>query len=1316
MESNVIREWTDSDILTRQLRLINDIQTENLVGSWERGEHEEHIFWSDSMFSLHELPINPGNLIAVQEADSFIYEKDLDLVRQKREELEYANYADFYLRINTPDGKQKRIHARERKVSSGETILYQGSWQDEVREKENQQPLKDQNNRLNQQLKLFHRSEEVAGSGSWQVNLITFETVYSDNIYRIHGLPPQSITPHVDTFRKFIHPADRAIVLKTQEKAYQEKIPLHLEYRIIREDGEERYINQVSHLLKNEKGEHVLAGSTHDITEQKMLEIQLREANDILSVQNELFMHAEKICTLGSWQFNLETRKSIFSANMYRLFGLKPHSVQPGFENFVQYIHSDDRDEVRNAYAKAIEENIAPDIKYRIVRADGKLRTLRQEGRFIKSGDNEQLLIGIVHDITEKQEQEKLLREINEKLSVQNESFRQAEKLADIGSWTWHLHTNEMIYSDNVYIIYGLKPQSAQAGYEHFGKYVHSDDRERMKAVHDTIRELREPLNVEYRIIRQDGELRYLRSRSHPITTGDGQTIIIGTMQDISEEVMMQQQLLDKIRFAEVLGDSMPDRIIVTDAANNILSLNKTCESVYKLKKEQVQGKNFFDVFPQVKLPPVLERFKRALSGETIHLPVMQSFKAPGYHELLMVPLRDEQGSVSGILHVMHDITRQQQLQEQLTSRLQFIEKLQEASIDRIMVLDADLYFQLWNKQCEQYYDLSKEHVIGKNILEVFPKFKTDPLYRHCLSALEGETVHVPANEREGLAGYQESYFIPLKNEVNHITGVLWIMHDLTERFISEKKLRISEAHLKTAEDLARLGSWEYTLSEGSLFWSDGMFRIYGYAPQTFEPTLKFFLSTIHPDDRSRLENIIETADTMQEEFSFQQRIFTLDARMLYVQVSARPVADVSGNITAIIGTALDITQQRLSEEEMRRNAARMRLQYMLDRQAETIRNVGTWQLNIDSGKMIWGESLFRLLGYKPFQFEPDLKKFINTIYAPDRKAMKDHLDQAIQQPDGLLPFFEYRIDKADQGIRYFRSSCKIYTNQAGRSLIGTLQDVTEDVILRKQLAELNNTLEQNNKELQEMNEELSSFAFVASHDLREPLRKVQVFSRLINESEGDKLSEKSRDYFKRMLSAVQRMDHLIDDILNFSRISTSSNESVEVNLDQLLKTVKADMIQSISKTHADIQSDPLPSIYGTHSHIYVLFQNLLSNALKYQQPGNVPVVNINSAIVRGKEVDHPIADNDTSYARITFSDNGIGFEEQYSKKIFQMFQRLHGLHEYPGTGMGLAICKKIIEHHNGFIIARSVPGEGAAFECYFPIPENGVLLQSDVV
>jgi light-regulated signal transduction histidine kinase (bacteriophytochrome) len=270
---------------------------------------------------------------------------------------------------------------------------------------------------------------------------------------------------------------------------------------------------------------------------------------------------------------------------------------------------------------------------------------------------------------------------------------------------------------------------------------------------------------------------------------------------------------------------------------------------------------------------------------------------------------------------------------------------------------------------------------------------------------------------------------------------------------------------------------------------------------------------------------------------------------------------------------------------------------------------------------------------------------------------------------------------------------------------------VTRDLTKQKQAEEdLRNSAQQlqlKNRALEAKNQELASFAYVSSHDLQEPLRKIQTFASRIVEMEDNKLSDKGRDYFMRMQNAALRMQTLIEDLLSYSRTNTSEQNFEKTDLNKILQEVKNDLKDTIEEKKGVIKSETLPALNVIPFQIGQLFTNILSNALKFSKPDVAPVVHITVSQVKGSSIDHTDANPDKTYHRICFMDNGIGFEPEHRIKIFEVFQRLHGRSEYSGTGIGLAICKKIIENHDGIILADSLPDQGASFYVYFPEQEN---------
>lgn len=236
------------------------------------------------------------------------------------------------------------------------------------------------------------------------------------------------------------------------------------------------------------------------------------------------------------------------------------------------------------------------------------------------------------------------------------------------------------------------------------------------------------------------------------------------------------------------------------------------------------------------------------------------------------------------------------------------------------------------------------------------------------------------------------------------------------------------------------------------------------------------------------------------------------------------------------------------------------------------------------------------------------------------------------------------------------------------------------------------------NEELENSNAELSSFSYVASHDLKEPLRKIQLFTDRILEKESANLSTSGKEDFKRILSAVVRMQNLFDALLNFSRVNSPEKATVVTDLNYILDEVKLDLKDLIEEKSAIIESVSLPEMKIVPVQFQQLFLNIIGNALKYSKEGVAPHVKITS---------RRISVNAKKRAgwEISFSDNGIGFEQQFEPKIFQLFQRLHGKSEYAGTGIGLAICKKIMSNHGGSIRATSQPGVGSVFTIFVPEP-----------
>ncbi|MCW3075470.1 MAG: response regulator [Bacteroidetes bacterium] len=262
--------------------------------------------------------------------------------------------------------------------------------------------------------------------------------------------------------------------------------------------------------------------------------------------------------------------------------------------------------------------------------------------------------------------------------------------------------------------------------------------------------------------------------------------------------------------------------------------------------------------------------------------------------------------------------------------------------------------------------------------------------------------------------------------------------------------------------------------------------------------------------------------------------------------------------------------------------------------------------------------------------------------------------------------------------------------------------EVKDRIASEEKVVELNKQLLKNIEQLESTNKELDQFAFIASHDLQEPLRKIRTFSNRVVTKYKDQLDEEGKMYMDKMQNACERMQNLINDILAFSKIAITKEALIYSDLNALIDEVLSDMDLPIQEKNAKITVGQLPKLKVYPSLIKPLFQNLINNSLKYSQKTVTPEIEISGRIE--EQEDHTGKVKGSKFCRIQIKDNGVGFEQQYAEQIFTMFKRLHGNSEYAGTGIGLAICKKIVEEHHGYISAKSQVNKGAVFTISIPV------------
>jgi PAS domain S-box-containing protein len=361
------------------------------------------------------------------------------------------------------------------------------------------------------------------------------------------------------------------------------------------------------------------------------------------------------------------------------------------------------------------------------------------------------------------------------------------------------------------------------------------------------------------------------------------------------------------------------------------------------------------------------------------------------------------------------------------------------------------------------------------------------------------------------------------------------------------------------------------------------------------------------------------------------------------------------------------------------------------------VQDYAIYLLDSQGHVLSWNVGAERIKGYKAAEI---IGQHFSRFYPPEI------VEQGWPEHELKMAEREGRFEDEGWGLRKDGSRFWAYTvitswKDGAGNLKGFLR-ISRDLTDRKQAEEAARASEEQLKtltqRLQRSNQDLEQFASVAAHDLQEPLRKIEAFGDRLRAKCGNQLGEQGKDYLERMQNAAARMRRLINDLLAFSRITTKAKPFEPVDLSQIAQETLNDLEGSIQQTSGRVEVGELPVVEADPLQMYQLLQNLIGNALKFHKPDEPPVVKVMSRLVHESD--------GVQLWEITVQDNGIGFEEQYLDRIFQVFQRLHGRQEYEGTGIGLAICRKITERHGGAITARSQPGKGATFIVILPVEQ----------
>jgi PAS domain S-box-containing protein len=560
------------------------------------------------------------------------------------------------------------------------------------------------------------------------------------------------------------------------------------------------------------------------------------------------------------------------------------------------------------------------------------------------------------------------------------------------------------------------------------------------------------------------------------------------------------------------------------------------------------------------------------------------------------------------------------------------------------------------------------------------------------------------------------STYFPVRSPDGRSLGVGVVSRDVTEQRTAEARLRQSEEQFRSLADSIPQLAW-MTRADGYIVWYNR--RWFEYTGTTPEQMEGWGWQSVHdPGELPRVLAGYKSAMASGQPWEDTFPLRRYDGQMRWHLSRAVPVRDDRGNVLRWFGTNTDISEHRDLEAALRQSLDRFRTLVEAVPQMVCVTNP-SGQVTQVNGR--WSEFTGLAVGQTP--------DWLVTVHPDDVNAARQAWSDALA---GLPDQFthECRVRNADGDHCWMLVTAVPLRGERGlvAQWVATFTDIDDQKrqsqilaalvklrtaelesanhLLREQIAERSRAegrAQAAAVELGRSNQDLEKFAYVASHDLQEPLRKIQAFGDRLVRKYRDMLTDDGREYVDRMQAAATRMRTLIDDLLSFSRVTTTGQPFSAVDLSMIAAEVVSDLETRITQTGGRIDLGPLPMIDADPVQMRQLFQNLIGNALKFHRPDVAPVVTVRSTPWVGlAESAIPPAPVGVGY-RITVADNGIGFAPEYADRVFEVFQRLHGRGDYEGTGIGLAICRKIAQRHGGEILAHGRPGEGAEFVIDLP-------------
>ncbi len=797
----------------------------------------------------------------------------------------------------------------------------------------------------------------------------------------------------------------------------------------------------------------------------------------------------------------------------------------------------------------------------------------------------------------------------------------------------------------------------------------------------------RTAVNVEEEYIYVNGKADWFEYSIQPVPEG----IFIRSV-CITERKEIAQSLQDSENYLRAIIYSSPECIKTLGPNGELLDMNPAGLEILEADElNELKGKSLLVLIKPTHRPAFIELLNKIFDGKTEVLNYeVEGLKGTSrWLETHAVPLRDSAGKVISMLSITADITARKKSEALLKEQEELLKSILNTSVSGIMYFKSirntgggiiDFEWQLTNATAEKMVGKTNIELLGKKLLHEMPGNKEEGLFDLYTKVVKTGRMlhHEQYYNHEGVEAWFHIVAVKLYD------GFVVTFTDITNKKKEELRLKLLESVVTNTNDAIIITGAEPFNEPGPkiLYVNEAFCRMTGYTAEEVIGQSSRLLQ----GPKTNQSELKRLGDALSKWQSCAVTIinYKKNGEEFWVNITVNAVADTNGLYTHWVAIQRDVTENKLAEQKLK--SERNFLRTLIDNLPDTI-----YYKDVQGRKLISNKVDYQFLGAG--SEKEVLGKTDKEIFQQNNTTIGYEHDMQILKTGKPLINFEECFTQPNGKPMWLLTSKIPMRNEEGETvgILGIGKNITDRKKAEEKLKELNNQLAKNIQQLTLSNTELARFAHVASHDLQEPLRMITSFVSLLEKKLEGQLDATAQQYIYYAVDGASRMKKLIEDLLKYSSVGNNKDGFAEIDCNDVVATVTSLNALGIKEQQAIVHVHPLPVIYGVMAEIQQLFQNLIGNALKYHgsQP---PVIEIGCK-------------DNNDYWEFYVKDNGIGVEPKFFDKIFIIFQRLHSRAEYSGTGIGLAICKKIAEKHGGRIWIDSKPVEGATF--YFTIAKK---------